>query len=497
MTDLEKFRDFLFNEYNIINPLLTFDGDYILGDCDFKNPKYDKNKDMLYLNSNIDKDGNNMYEKLIERKAYYNFEDERFNSLKRDYFYPMLVNRMNKDGKGRHIEFSFVLTMMNLMEDKRVIRENNDEEKMPYACHQYYKQVKKDFSSIIRGENNEEAYNRIRDRFIAMKRPINEQTLRSYSDVISNIIYLYRCFEDFVNNPIIIKEKELTSCYDPDKFILMYCKMVLDNQKETLTKQVKLDTSFVIVSQVITTLNEVKLKGYNPTIKVYDRNTKKLIIYSFRDLIKDYNRLSSKYSDTITSRQMQLDQVERMNLFHDNDAFNKFAELFNEEDQKIINTEFDILAKGEGETHTTQVRNTNRKSNSVKKDITDDEILYRRFIFENTNYVCQIVGRDKFNGYVGYIYENGLVIFERFYEEDGTTAKQNATYIMNYQNFVEFIQLTKVEILECIKDGRDDIKRLYHTKNWANNLSSYITSIEENMDSVAFAHTLSKEKIRK
>ncbi|MCR5223949.1 MAG: hypothetical protein K6C11_02255 [Bacilli bacterium] len=30
MTDLEKFRDFLFNEYNIINPLLTFDGDYIL-----------------------------------------------------------------------------------------------------------------------------------------------------------------------------------------------------------------------------------------------------------------------------------------------------------------------------------------------------------------------------------------------------------------------------------------------------------------------------------
>ena len=270
---------------------------------------------MLYLNSNIDKDGNNMYEKLIERKAYYNFEDERFNSLKRDYFYPMLVNRMNKDGKGRHIEFSFVLTMMNLMEDKRVIRENNDEEKMPYACHQYYKQVKKDFSSIIRGENNEEAYNRIRDRFIAMKRPINEQTLRSYSDVISNIIYLYRCFEDFVNNPIIIKEKELTSCYDPDKFILMYCKMVLDNQKGTLTKQVKLDTSFVIVSQVITTLNEVKLKGYNPTIKVYDRNTKKLIIYSFRDLIKDYNRLSSKYSDTITSRQMQLDQVERMNLF--------------------------------------------------------------------------------------------------------------------------------------------------------------------------------------
>jgi hypothetical protein len=496
MTDLEKFRDFMFNEYNIINPLLTFDGDYILGDCDFKNTEYDKNKDILYLNSKTDDKGNNMYEELINRRAYFNFNDSRFDAFKRKYFYPLVVNRMNKDGKGRHLEFSYALTIMNMMENKPLLVEHIDETKMASICLDYYRNVKKNVNLILNEKTDPEVRKSIIESFEKDKKPTDKETLECYAKTISNLIYMYKCFNDAVEHPIIFSDKEFTNCYDPDKFILMYCKMILDNQGHTIKKDSRLDSSFVIVNQVLTTLKELNINSYNPTIKLYDKNTKKIAIYSFKDMLKEYRKLSTRYSDTIKARQMQFDQIEKMNLFHDNDAFIKFTELFDDEDQRIINTEFDILAKGEGDTHISSSRSTNNKSNNKAEELTEDEIIYRRYIFENTNYVCQIVGKDKFNGYIGYIYENGLVIFERFYEDNGKPTKQNATYIMNYKNFVEFIQLTKVEILECIKEGRNDIKRLYHTDNWANNLSTYISSIEKDMDSIMFANTISKDNIK-
>ena len=40
----------------------------------------------------------------------------------------------------------------------------------------------------------------------------------------------------------------------------------------------------------------------------------------------------------------------------------------------------------------------------------------KRELFESTAYIYRIIGVDKFIGYVGYIYPNGIVVFEKLFE---------------------------------------------------------------------------------
>jgi hypothetical protein len=259
----------------------------------------------------------------------------------------------------------------------------------------------------------------------------------------------------------------------------------------------RVDASFIIISQVVTSYEQYQVNNYNPSIKVYDKKSKRIVNYTFRDLIKEYNKIKRMDIIEYKTNQVDMDQVKKMGIERNNDGFKKLVSIMNEKEQHIINTEFDILAKGEGEMNPYAGRPYNHTGNSdPSKKVDEDEILFRKFTFENTNYACQIIGKDKFNGYVGFIYENGLVVFERFYEDDGTPSKANATYIMNYKNFIELIQLTKQEILECIRYGEENIKRLYHSKNWADNLANYINGVDKNEETVIFANSINNNDIK-
>ena len=110
-------------------------------------------------------------------------------------------------------------------------------------------------------------------------------------------------------------------------------------------------------------------------------------------------------------------------------------------------------------------------------------LTYQQFktLIENTNYLYKIIGMDKFDGYVGFIYADGTVLFEKFFEvtKNKTTGEEekrpcklsNATYKMNIYNFAQFSKLTKQEIIEYIKNiGNEELERFYHSKNWSNNI---------------------------
>ncbi len=512
MSDINEFRDFVMKEYNIINPILTFDGDYILGSWNLKEYKYDENKDLFIINSKVDKNGNNMYKSYVERKLLYNFQDYRYKDIAAKYFRPILLNRMDEDGKGRHLEYSLTFTLYNMMEDKeRLSNVDLESYEAVEVCINYYKEVRKDLKNILKDDNYipttniEEAIALHIDNFIKNTRiqgdvnqymdRIRKGVIEYLLDFYSSVIYIYRCIGDMVKHPVRVSEEDLLKCFDIDEFILLYCKSILDDERFIVKRENRLSSSFVIVTQIINTLRDMGIKNYNPSIMIYDNQTRKHIKYNFNDLIKDHKKLYDRFQEQFRPTQVSFDQVKRMGITHDNEAFEKFIDVISNEDQKIIKTEFDILAKGEGGSTVKGLSSYKGGNSNPKKAIDDEEILYRRYIFQNTNYVCQIVGKDKFNGYIGYIYENGLVVFERFYEDDGSPAKSNATYIMNKDNFVEFIQLTKPEILEYIRyTDNPEIKRLYHSKNWANNLEVFIKSIDKNMDTIMFANSISNEQ---
>lgn len=86
--------------------------------------------------------------------------------------------------------------------------------------------------------------------------------------------------------------------------------------------------------------------------------------------------------------------------------------------------------------------------------------------FSKSDYVIHIFGKEKFEGYEGYIYPNGIVLFEMLTKK-GSIAKNTALYVMDIRNFIEFSKMNKQQIMEIIKDNEENnLKRINHSKNW-------------------------------
>lgn len=99
----------------------------------------------------------------------------------------------------------------------------------------------------------------------------------------------------------------------------------------------------------------------------------------------------------------------------------------------------------------------------------DEEKLLKLFmtkkqLYESTNPLYRIKGKNTFAGYIAYIYANGRVILDRFYDKqnDSNLALGHAVYAMNMQEFYELSKLSKTEII------RNNLCRRYvHRGNWA------------------------------
>ena len=106
--------------------------------------------------------------------------------------------------------------------------------------------------------------------------------------------------------------------------------------------------------------------------------------------------------------------------------------------------------------------------------------------FESSPYLYRIEGINQFEGYLGYIYPNNLVIFERFYKDliHFELANNHATYIMNLNNFIEMSKLSKLEIMQYIKDGNTDVVRKYHTSSWKNKITAVIEGKGYDIDTI-------------
>ena len=77
------------------------------------------------------------------------------------------------------------------------------------------------------------------------------------------------------------------------------------------------------------------------------------------------------------------------------------------------------------------------------------------------------MGLNKFQGYIGYVYQNGKVIFSQVYDDlSDKKASSTAIYVMNYQNFVDLSRCSKTEIIHIINnDPSADVKRIFHYKD--------------------------------
>jgi hypothetical protein len=197
------------------------------------------------------------------------------------------------------------------------------------------------------------------------------------------------------------------------------------------------------------------------------------------------------------------------NLVRNAEATTKFGEILTARKKQVLAANWEFVKPGEREDKEqteavdfdAQMRRRDAKISSYEKDAYL-ELMRKRLFFDKTGYMEQILGINSFAGYVGYIYANGLVIFEKMYEDDSRLVpvkEANATYVMNIDNFVELSALSKTDIIKYIKSTvNPNVKRVYHSKNWEQRLLSIIEgagydAVEEKIDTLIETGRVRKE----
>ena len=138
-----------------------------------------------------------------------------------------------------------------------------------------------------------------------------------------------------------------------------------------------------------------------------------------------------------------------------------------------------FLEKGQEEKRVAEAINNGIKSIKDKtkrtKKIAELKSLYikKKELFEGTFNYRTVEGKNTFDGYLAYIYPNGKVILERFFEKrkDGkeVIATDQAIYVMNIAEFYSLTNLSKTTII------RDKLcKRYIHKGAWENKIKAEI-----------------------
>ena len=104
--------------------------------------------------------------------------------------------------------------------------------------------------------------------------------------------------------------------------------------------------------------------------------------------------------------------------------------------------------------------------------------MSKKNFYDKTDPYFRIKGKNTFDGYVGYIYSNGIVVLEKFYDnvKTGRIAENEAIYIINMKDFYELSQYSKTHLI-----SNHLCRRVIHGKGWQDRVLKHINK-ETNKD---------------
>ncbi|MGN1337695.1 MAG: hypothetical protein ACI4WW_04390 [Candidatus Coprovivens sp.] len=495
--DISKYENLMamIEQYNLINPLYTSREQFLVSTMmNSGSLLYDPKTDILLLNSKKNKNGSNLYQNFVDRYYFKGINLDILTGNSREAMFPLISAEMSPDGKSRRLEFKYYYTLLNMLEDRERFKQmpNNELELCDYVK-KYLIETRNKYNDVLKNLKSSLYYHEIENKFKSVNMEVNQRTLTLNRDLYNNLINVVRNIRINIAEGVIVPEDRLIECFDKEKFYLIFCKCIMENVLYFEKKDGTIHTSFAEAYQYLDLIKQAGLENeYNINIVYHDG--KRIRNYSVNDLRREVEGVLKRHKDTIKTLNINSEQASKLGIIRNADNLDKLVKITSNQDADIISTDWDILAPGEKEEQVIKKR-TNKNSGQTlsNKTVDDSEILLRKMVFESTGYKTKILGKDKFAGYIGYMYENGLVVFEKFYEDYLCTipAKSNATYIMNYKNFTNFSKMDKQEIMRFIKDtDNPDIDRLYHSKNWAKRLPRVIAGVDYNEEAVMLINSL-------
>ncbi len=98
--------------------------------------------------------------------------------------------------------------------------------------------------------------------------------------------------------------------------------------------------------------------------------------------------------------------------------------------------------------------------------------------FESTNPKIILSGIHTFEGYQAYVYENGVVLLEKFYtsgKKGSIPAQGSAIYVMNFSEFADLSKYSRRELIQEMEDYHNpNVHRVCHSGNWETMVEKYI-----------------------
>ena len=314
---------------------------------------------------------------------------------------------------------------------------------------------------------------------------------KSMSDIRINLKKLYNMFSKPINYD------EFMECFDYDKFCLLCAYCFLDNNKMCFESSGIFDYSINYISDYLYAVEQMRSKypSYNVKINRLNEVTGKYEKYDIDYLIKEVNKLLVLNPDYTSCNisEKDADRLVRMYGYEDVDFTTKEGYLILEEvlkkerDNKELSVDWEFIPNTQE--NKSRIERLDReviagitKDTGVDINVRNQYMLQCKNFLDNSPFCYKVYGEKYFRGYIGYIYSNGKVIFEKFYENEKTcrVSNGNATYVMEVISFLENSKLSKHELISKVSSGEiSDVRRIFHRLNdfdtWSQNISQAIS----------------------
>lgn len=296
--------------------------------------------------------------------------------------------------------------------------------------------------------------------------------------------------DNFFDRPI--DYKKMAEAFDADTFFLMFAKIIYEYnlRYEKVSGLLNNSCHYLYLYTKISGEYSQEVGNYNPKIDYIHLNGKKERIsrYAMQNAFDDLLKRHPEAKPIVLPEMPDnIDKYKNIGLME------KIAKAT---DSGTAAWEF--LPKGEKIQKGNISDSKQQISIKLKKDksMLIEEVNERIEILENSGYLLSpIVGLDTFSGYYAFVYPNGKVILEKFWENGDVKIPADgcATYVMSIDNFVDLSKMPKLALIEYIKSFPEiGVKRIFHTTNanWQRNLYKEINGTYRFEDAIDFINNL-------
>lgn len=298
---------------------------------------------------------------------------------------------------------------------------------------------------------------------------------------ITGLIHAYKTlFDDLYRHPLDLKE--FSKYINFDALYLLIAKQYMDYCKSNIKNNGTFSYAVVYLlryEKAIKQMMKQEKYGVEVRFKNIDYKDGKTF-YSTKQFLNEFKKLKEQCPDEELEYYSMIDPKDGNDYTILDNVKKEIERLKAKKETEVLlaNWEFFPADESEIKLNKEKIKKRKKEETEINKSLENELIVDLSCILESTDYVYQLYGKDKFEGYKGFLYSNGYVIFERGTIINGILQRipNNATYVMQLRNFKEMSKLPKPEIMDYIKSGGSDVRRIYHTSSWESKILEVVNA---------------------